>query len=80
MANFVMIGQAVAEIWRIMVFTRASLALRGISHHRVSVCVSMCLALWLCVTRRYCIKTAECRTRAAVRHLGFLKVQNFNGS
>ena len=40
-----------------MNFTRRRYASAGISRRRVSVCLSVCL----CVTRRYCIKTAERR-------------------
>ena len=37
------------------VFTRAVLVRAGISHHRLSVCVCICLS----VIRRYCVKMAK---------------------
>jgi len=37
--------------------TRMMLASAGISHHRVSVCLHVCLY----VTRRYCVTTAKRR-------------------
>jgi len=35
--------------------------MRAYCHHRVSVCVSVRLCVCLCVTHRYCIKTAKRR-------------------
>ena len=38
----------------IIIFTRAKLASAGISHRRVSVCLSVCLSVCVSVALRYC--------------------------
>jgi len=44
-ANFMPIGQTVAEMWRFNGFYRAMLCIRGTSHGPVSVCVCVRLSV-----------------------------------